>query len=95
MHLCSYRSRPIEFVAADAAAKADADSEPESRTAASAEEPYVDIGAMLLGDEVHTAQKSTRFVVPYEEPTGDEQADFEKMLGQFKKKVQENMDKEK
>ena len=67
------------------------DPEPESATAASSE-PYVDIGAMLLGDEVHTTQKSTRFVVPYEEPTGDDQADFEKMLDQFKKKVTENIE---
>ena len=67
------------------------DPEPESATAASSE-PYVDIGAMLLGDEVHTTQKSTRFVVPYEEPTGDDQADFEKMLDQFKKKVSENIE---
>ena len=68
-----------------------ADPEPESATASSSES-YVDIGAMLLGDEVHTTQKSTRFVVPYEEPTGDDQADFEKMLDQFKKKVAENID---
>ena len=68
-----------------------ADPEPESATASSSES-YVDIGAMLLGDEVHTTQKSTRFVVPYEEPTGDDQADFEKMLDQFKKKVSENIE---
>ncbi len=47
---------------------------------------------MLLGDEVHTTQKSTRFVVPYEEPTGDDQADFERMLEQFKQKVSENIE---
>ena len=68
-----------------------ADPEPESATASSSES-YVNIGAMLLGDEVHTTQKSTRFVVPYEEPTGDDQADFEKMLDQFKKKVSENIE---
>ena len=67
------------------------DPEPESATASSTE-TYVDIGAMLLGDEVHTTQKSTRFVVPYEEPTGDDQADFEKMLDQFKKQVSENIE---
>ena len=64
---------------------------PES-PAASSSESYVDIGAMLLGDEVHTTQRSTRFVVPYEEPTGDDQADFERMLAQFKKKVSENIE---
>ena len=69
----------------------DVDSEPHS-PAASSSEDYVDLGAMLLGDEAHTTEKSTRFVVPYEEPTGDDQADFEKMLEQFKKKVSENID---
>ena len=64
---------------------------PES-PAASSSESYVDIGAMLLGDDVHTTEKSTRFVVPYEEPTGDDQADFERMLEQFKKKVSENIE---
>ena len=64
---------------------------PES-PAASSSESYVDIGAMLLGDEVHTTQRSTRFVVPYEEPTGDDQADFERMLAQFKEKVSENIE---
>jgi tetratricopeptide (TPR) repeat protein len=52
---------------------------------------YVDLGAMLLGDQT-PAEKSTRFVVPYEEPTGDDQADFEKMLAQFREKVSENID---
>jgi tetratricopeptide (TPR) repeat protein len=58
----------------------------------SSDDPYVDIAAMLLGDEEHNVPKSTRFVVPYEEPTGDDQADFERMLEQFKKKVSENID---
>jgi len=52
---------------------------------------FVDFGAMILGggDE---KQKSTRFQVAYEEPTGDEDADFAKMLSQFKDKVSENLD---
>jgi len=53
---------------------------------------YVDIGAVLLGEGGPTEKKSTRFVVPYEEPTGDDQADFEKMLSQFREKVSENID---
>jgi tetratricopeptide (TPR) repeat protein len=52
-------------------------------------EDYVDLGALILGDD---AQKSTRFVVAYEEPSGDEDADFKRMLGQFKAKVAENVD---
>ena len=53
---------------------------------------YVDLSAVLLGEEVHTEEKSTRFVVPYEEPTGDDQADFDRMLDQFREKVAENID---
>ncbi len=52
-------------------------------------EDYVDLGSMILGDE---REKTTRFVVAYEEPSGDEQADFAKMLSQFKEKVSENLD---
>lgn len=52
-------------------------------------ESYVDLGAMLLGEDT---EKSTRFVVAYEEPTGDETADFQKMLAQFREKVSENID---
>ncbi len=52
-------------------------------------EDYVDLGSLVLGDE---GEKTTRFVVAYEEPSGDEQADFAKMLTQFKEKVSENLD---
>ena len=50
---------------------------------------YVDLGAMILGGD---QTKSTRFTVAYEEPSGDEEADFAKMLSQFKEKVSENLD---
>jgi tetratricopeptide (TPR) repeat protein len=52
-------------------------------------EDYVDLGALILGDE---QEKTTRFVVAYEEPSGDEDADFARMLSQFKAKVAENVD---
>jgi len=54
-----------------------------------ASEDYVDLGSLILGDE---EEKTTRFVVAYEEPSGDEAADFKKMLSQFKEKVAENFD---
>jgi tetratricopeptide (TPR) repeat protein len=54
-----------------------------------ANEDYVDLGAMILGDE---PEKTTRFTVAYEEPSGDEEADFANMLAQFKEKVSENLD---
>ncbi len=50
-------------------------------------EEYVDLGSLILGDD--DEEKSTRFVVAYEEPSGDEEADFAKMLSQFKAKVAE------
>ena len=49
---------------------------------------YVDLGSLLFDEE----EKSTRMVVAYEEPTGDEDADFARMLSQFKDKVSENID---
>jgi len=55
-----------------------------------ASEDYVDLGAMILDDE--EGEKTTRFTVAYEEPSGDEAADFRKMLSQFKEKVAENFD---
>ncbi|MDE3012850.1 MAG: tetratricopeptide repeat protein [Gemmatimonadota bacterium] len=50
---------------------------------------FVDLGAMILGSG---EEKSTRFTVAYEEPSEDEEADFAKMLSQFKDKVSENLD---
>jgi tetratricopeptide (TPR) repeat protein len=55
-----------------------------------ASEDYVDLGALILDDEEE--EKTTRFTVAYEEPSGDEDADFRKMLSQFKAKVAENFD---
>jgi tetratricopeptide (TPR) repeat protein len=57
-----------------------------------ASEDYVDLGAMILGDDDDGGEKSTRFTVAYEEPSGDEGADFAKMLSQFKSKVSESID---
>ncbi|NIP59237.1 MAG: tetratricopeptide repeat protein, partial [Gemmatimonadetes bacterium] len=53
-------------------------------------EEYVDLGAMIFDDE--DEEKTTRFRVPAEAPSGDEDADFAKMLDQFKEKVAENVD---
>jgi tetratricopeptide (TPR) repeat protein len=50
---------------------------------------YVRVGN--LDAAVAHYEQSTRFTVAYEEPTGDEQADFAKMLSQFKEKVSENL----
>ena len=61
-----------------------------ARSEVASSEEYVDLGSMILDEEEE--EKSTRFVVPAEAPSGDEEADFAKMLSQFKEKVAENVD---
>lgn len=50
---------------------------------------FVDLGAMLLDEEV---PKDTRMRIEDEEPSGDEQKDFQTMLSAFKKGVEANVD---
>jgi tetratricopeptide (TPR) repeat protein len=57
----------------------------------SAGDDLVNLGDWLRGDET---QKSTRLVVPEQEPTGDEEADFQDMLRKFKQGIAENIDEE-
>ncbi len=61
----------------------------EPRREVASSEEYVDLGSMILEEE---EEKSTRFVVAADALGGDEEADFEKMLSQFKEKVAENVD---
>ena len=63
---------------------------PKEEEAPAPEGGYVDLGAMILGGG--SDKKTTRFKVAYEEPSGDEEADFAKMLTQFKDKVSENIE---
>ncbi|MCJ7630110.1 MAG: tetratricopeptide repeat protein, partial [Longimicrobiales bacterium] len=51
-------------------------------------EEYVDLGSLLLGDET---ERTTRWKVAADAPSGDDEADFAKMLGQFKEKVSQNV----
>jgi len=55
-----------------------------------AEREYVHLGSLIL-DELG-AEATTRFVVPEEEPSGDEDRDFAEMLAVFRQKVQQNID---
>lgn len=55
-----------------------------------AEREYVHLGSLIL-DELGTTT-TTRFVVPEEEPSGDEDKDFAEMLAVFRQKVQQNID---
>jgi tetratricopeptide (TPR) repeat protein len=52
-------------------------------------EEYVDLGSLILGEET---EKTTRWQVMAESPSGDDQADFARMLSQFKQKVSEHVD---
>jgi len=49
---------------------------------------YINLGDALRGDDI---PRDTRMVVPEEEPTGDEQADFADMLRKFKAGIARNV----
>jgi tetratricopeptide (TPR) repeat protein len=59
--------------------------------AATSDDEFVNLGDWLRGDDV---QKNTRMVVEEQEPTGDEEADFQDMLRKFKQGIAENIDDE-
>ncbi len=50
---------------------------------------FVNLGDLLRDDE---APRDTRMIVPEQEPTGDEEADFADMLRKFKQGIAENVD---
>ncbi|HVE33168.1 MAG TPA: tetratricopeptide repeat protein [Gemmatimonadaceae bacterium] len=50
---------------------------------------FVNLGDLLRDEEV---PRDTRMVVPEQEPTGDEEADFADMLRKFKQGIAENVD---
>jgi tetratricopeptide (TPR) repeat protein len=52
-------------------------------------EEYVDLGSLILGEE---DEATTRWQVTADSPSGDDQADFARMLSQFKDKVSEHVD---
>jgi tetratricopeptide (TPR) repeat protein len=80
---------------ARAALEAMDDAEQRARAAAAppATSDYVDLGALILGDEEERAT-TTRFIVEEKEPTGDEDRDFADMLAHFRQKVAENIEAE-
>lgn len=63
------------------------------RTAPAAKTPggpldFVDLGALVIDE---ATPRDTRMKVEQEQPTGDEQKDFEDMLAQFKRGIDENI----
>src|SRR5882762_4892055 len=53
---------------------------------------FVDLGSMFSDDDEGAAVKDTRMTVADEEPTGDEEQDFQDMLARFKQGIDENID---
>src|SRR5205807_7911695 len=60
------------------------------RDEAAAAGDFVDLSAMILEEE--SPPRDTRMKVPDEEPTGDEEKDFQEMLARFKQGIDENID---
>jgi tetratricopeptide (TPR) repeat protein len=59
--------------------------------AATADDSFVNLGDWLRDE---AAPKDTRMVVQEQEPTGDEEADFQDMLRKFKQGIAENVEDE-
>ncbi len=84
-------------VAAPAAAKPEGkvkakDAKMKVRDEASVDGDFIDLGSMLIEEEEDAPQKDTRLRVEDEEPTGDEEQDFQDMLARFKQGIDENID---
>ncbi len=52
---------------------------------------FVDLGALIFEDE---PQRDTRMRVQDEEPTGDEERDFQELLAQFKRGIEANIEED-
>ena len=61
-----------------------------STSEVSSSEDYVDLGALIFDEDEE--EKTTRWFVEMEAPSGDDEADFAKMLSQFKSKVAEHIE---
>jgi tetratricopeptide (TPR) repeat protein len=53
---------------------------------------FIDLGSMLSAEDEDVPHKDTRLRVQDEEPTGDEEQDFQDMLARFKQGIDENID---
>ncbi len=64
---------------------------PPSPVPVTSDDEYINLGDWLRDDE---APKDTRMIVDEQEPTGDEEADFQDMLKKFKQGIAENVEEE-
>jgi len=53
---------------------------------------FIDLGSMLNEEDEGSPARDTRMTVADEEPTGDEEQDFQDMLTRFKQGIDENID---
>jgi tetratricopeptide (TPR) repeat protein len=80
----AHKGRPSAGAARPAAAAA-------VPAATAGDDEFVNLGDWLRGDD---AKKTTRMVVEEQEPSGDEEADFQDMLRKFKQGIAENIEDE-
>jgi tetratricopeptide (TPR) repeat protein len=62
------------------------------RDEAAVDGDFVDLGSMLTEDDDAGPERDSRMTVADEEPTGDEEQDFQDMLARFKQGIDENID---
>lgn len=77
----------------EAAAQPTAASQPAAKPHSPLDDEFVDLGALVLEDEEMRVM-DTRMRIEEEEPTGDEQRDFEEMLSEFKRGIEANLAEE-
>ena len=82
---------PVEAVSEKGKLVQPKDAKMKVRDEAGAGGDFVDLGAMILDEDVEE-QRDTRMKVADEEPTGDEEKDFQDMLARFKQGIDENID---
>jgi len=62
------------------------------RDEAAVDGDFIDLGSMLNEEDEGARARDTRMTVADEEPTGDEEQDFQDMLARFKQGIDENID---
>ena len=62
------------------------------RDEAAVDGDFIDLGSMLTEEDDTAPAKDSRMTVADEEPTGDEEQDFQDMLARFKQGIDENID---
>src|SRR5947207_13198146 len=82
---------PVEAVSEKGKLVQPKDAKMKVRDEAGAGGDFVDLGAMILDEDVEDL-RDTRMKVADEEPTGDEEKDVEDMLARFKEGIDEKLD---